>query len=63
MLFRLFGLVMDFVMRAAVDKNKSGLTLIPRQSLKYPEVKFADLDYADDIALSEESKTQDDRNN
>ena len=49
---------MDFVMRAAVDKNNSGLTLIPRRSSRYPEVKLADLDYADDIALFEESETK-----
>ena len=52
----LFGLAIDFVMRSAVDKNNRGLTLIPRRSSRYPEVKFADLDYADDIALFEESK-------
>ena len=54
----LFGLAIDFVMRAAVDKNNSGLTLIPRRSSRYPEVKLADLDYADDIALFEESETK-----
>lgn len=46
----LFGLAIDFVMRAAVDKNNCGLTLTPRGSSRYPEVKLADLDYADDIA-------------
>ena len=54
----LFGLAIDFVMRAAADKNNSGLTLIPRRSSRYPEVKLADLDYADDIALFEESETK-----
>ena len=53
----LFGLAIDFVMKAAVDKNNSGLTLIPQRSLRYPEVKLADLDYADDKALFEESET------
>ena len=54
----LFGLAIDFVMRAAVDKDNCGLTLIPRRSSRYPEVKLADLDYADDIALFEESETK-----
>ena len=54
----LFWLAIDFVMRAAVDKNSSGLTLIPRRSSRYPEVKLADLDYADDITLFEESETK-----
>ena len=54
----LFGLAIDFVMRAAVDKNNSGLTLIPRRNSRYPEVKLADLNYADDIALFEESETK-----
>ena len=40
----LFGLAIDFVMKAAVDDNNRGLTLLPR----YPAVKLADLDYADD---------------
>ena len=52
----LFGLAIDFVMRSAVGKNNRGLTLIPRQSSRYPEGKLADLDYADDIALFEESE-------
>ena len=41
-----------------VYKNNSGLTLIPRRSSRYPEVKLADLDYAGDIALFEESETK-----
>ena len=52
----LFGLAIDFVMRSAVDKYNRALTLIPRRSSRYPEVKLADLDYADDIALFEESE-------
>ena len=47
----LFGLAIDFVMRAAVDKNNHGLTLIPWRSSTYTEDKLADLDYADDTAL------------
>ena len=42
------------VMRSAVDKNNRDITLIPRRSSRYPEVKLADLDYTDDIALFEE---------
>ena len=42
-------------MKVAVDKNKRGITLVSRRSSRYPEVKLADLDYADDIALFEES--------
>ena len=54
----LFGLAIDFVMRAAVDKNNSGLTLIPRCSSRYPENKLGDLNCADYIALFEESETK-----
>ena len=43
-------------MRSAVDKNNRGLTLIPQRSSRYPEVKLADLYYADDIALIEEAE-------
>ena len=45
-------------MRAAVDKNDSVLTLIHRCSSRYPEVKLADWDYADDKALFEELETK-----
>lgn len=51
----MFGLAIDFVMRTAVDKNNRGLTLLPRRSSRYPEVKLADPNYADDIALFEDS--------
>ena len=51
----LFGLAIDYVMRTAVDKDKRGLIMMPRRSSIYPAVKLADLDYADDIALFEES--------
>ena len=54
----LFGLAIDFVMKIAVDKENRGLTLIPRRSSRYPTVKLADLDYADDIALFEESEVE-----
>ena len=41
-----------------MDKNNRGTTLLPRQSLRYPKVRFSNLDYADDIALFEESDTR-----
>ena len=45
-------------MRIAVDRGRRGLTLIPRRSVRYPAVKLADLYYADDIALFEESEAE-----
>ena len=54
----LFGLGIDFVMKIAVHKENRGLTLIPIRSSVYPAVKLADLDYADDIALFEESEVE-----
>ena len=38
-----------------LDKDKRGLTLVPRRSSRYPEVKLADLDYVDDIAIFEKT--------
>ena len=54
----LFGLDIDFFIRVAVDKNKSGLALIIRCSSIYPEGKIAYFPYTDDIALFEESDTK-----
>ena len=54
----LFGLAIDFVMRCSVDANGSGLTTIPRRSSRYPAEKLSDLDYADDIALFEETEKE-----
>ena len=45
-------------MKQAVDKDKRGLTLVPRRISRYLEIKFADLDYADDIALFEETDVE-----
>ena len=49
-------------MKKAVDKDKRGLTrgltLVPRRSSRYPEVKLADLDYADDTALFKETDVE-----
>ena len=50
----LFGLATDFVMKAAVDHNNRGLTLLPRRSSRYPALKLADRDLDYDITLFEE---------
>ncbi|XP_072018477.1 scavenger receptor cysteine-rich domain-containing protein DMBT1-like [Amphiura filiformis] len=50
----LFGLTIDF-MKRAVNENNRGLILLTRRSSRYPEEKLADLDYANDIALLEET--------
>ena len=54
----MFGSAIDFVMKQAVDRSNRGITLMPRRSLQYTEVRFSDLDYADDIDLFEESDTR-----
>lgn len=51
----LFGRAIDFVKKSAIDENKKDITLLPRQSSRYPEVKLVDLDYVDDIALLKDS--------
>ena len=51
----LFGRAIDFVKKSAIDENKKDITLLPRQSWRYPEVKLVDLDYVDDIALLKDS--------
>ena len=43
-------------MRCSVDAKGSGLTTISRRSSRYPAEKLSDLDYADDIALFEETE-------
>ena len=52
----LFGLAIDFVMKCAVDAKETGLTTIPRRSSRYPAERLSDLDYADDIALFQETE-------
>ena len=52
----LFGLAIDFVMRCSVDAKGIGLTTTPRRSSRHPAEKLSDLDYADDIALFEETE-------
>ena len=45
-------------MRTAVDNDKRRLSLMPRRSSRYPAEKLADLDYANDIAVFEETATE-----
>ena len=52
----LFGLTIDFVMKCAVDAKGTGLMTIPRRSSRYPAERISDLDYADDIALFEDTE-------
>ena len=45
-------------MKVAVDKDKRGITLVLKRSSRYPELKLADLDYADGIALFGETDVE-----
>ena len=45
-------------MKTAVDQHKRGLTLMPRRSSRYRAENLADLDYADNIALFEETDAE-----
>ena len=54
----LVGLAFDLIMKVAFDKHKRGLTLVPKRSSRYPEAELADLDYADDITLFEETDVE-----
>ena len=49
----LFTIVLDYVMRQALEKNGNnpGFTIEQRRSRRHPAVKISDLDFADDIAL------------
>ena len=48
----MFRLAIDFMIRQAVDKSNRGITLIPRRSSRYPEVRLSN------TALFEESDTR-----
>ena len=49
----LFIIVLDYVLRTSLDKNKDlGFTLAERLSSRHPAEKLTDIDYADDLALS-----------
>ena len=50
----LFIIVLDYALRKAIDKS-DGLTLSRRRSRRHPSVHLADLDFADDIVLIDES--------
>ena len=48
----LFVIVLNYALRKSIDTNLHlGFTVTPRRSKRYPIVKIADTDYADDIAL------------
>ena len=48
----LFVIVLNYALRKSIDTNLHlGFTVTPRRSKRYPTVKIADTDYADDIAL------------
>ena len=49
----LFIIVLDYAPRTFITSS-DGLTIKPCQSRRYPAENFADLDYADDIALLED---------
>ena len=53
----LFILCLDYALRQAIDLKtySNGLTITPRQSRRHPETKLTDLDFADDIALLNDS--------
>ena len=52
----LFIICLDYALRTSIT-NLDGLTLTRRRSRRFPAVRLADLDYADDIALLENSIT------
>ena len=44
---------MDYILKTSLDENEElALTLTERKSRGYPAENFADIDYADDIALA-----------
>ena len=47
----LFVITVDYIMLEATEGEDFGFTLHPRRSRRYPEVKIADTDFADDLAL------------
>eukprot|EP00111_Clytia_hemisphaerica_P004088 TCONS_00011696-protein len=50
----LFIIVLDYALRKAI-KSSDGLTLFRQRSRRHPSIHIADLDFADDIALIDES--------
>ena len=47
----LFIIVIDYLMRQALEGRDVGFTLRRRRSRRHPEVKITDTDYADDLSL------------
>ena len=50
----LFGVLIDWVLKNALDKNDMGIVLERRRSSRYQQQRLSDLDFADDIALIDE---------
>ena len=49
----LFLIVLDYVLRQALEKNNNlGFIIEHKRSRRHPEVRVSDLDFADDIALT-----------
>ena len=51
----MFNLVIDWVMKEALDKQERGLTLQKAVSRRYKDWRLSDLDFADDVAVIEET--------
>ena len=53
----LFNIVIDWILKKTnlLQSTKCGIQLKRRQSRRYPEVRETDLDYADDLALIDET--------
>ena len=50
----LFGIVIDWVLKNSLGKNR--IVLEKRRSSRYQQRRLSDLDFADDIALIDESE-------
>ena len=51
----LFIIVVDYIMRQSLEGNTYGFTINKRMSRRHPEQKLADVDFADDLALLEDT--------
>ena len=52
----LFGILIDWVLKNALDRNEMGIVIEKRRSSRYQAQRLADLDFADDIALIDETE-------
>ena len=52
----LFSILIDWVLKHALDKNDTGIVLEQRRSSRYQQQRLSDLDFADDIALIDETE-------